>query len=156
MAKLSAASINTFSVGGGNKPRTLTVKDSEQGRRNAGARCHVLRFAPTERWQSATPTPARFRAWSCRPAAHWSALAAKIGELVLSNAAAGSTSTGYGLKLWNGNTNACTIGKITDNTKSKSLTVQDLLETDHAKCELYGEKDSVHGASLIRALKSVD
>ena len=30
----------------------------------------------------------------------------KIGELVLSNAAAGSTSTGYGLKLWNGNTNA--------------------------------------------------
>ena len=62
----------------------------------------------------------------------------KIGELVLSNAA---TSTGYGLKLWKGNTNACTISKITDNTKSKSLTVNDLLETNHAKCELYGEKD---------------
>ena len=62
----------------------------------------------------------------------------KIGELVLSNAA---TSTGYGLKLWKGNTNACTIGKITDNTKSKSLTVNDLLGTDYAKCELYGEKD---------------
>ena len=43
----------------------------------------------------------------------------EIGELVLSNAAAGSTSTGYNLKLWNGNTNACTIGKITDSTKSK-------------------------------------
>ena len=65
----------------------------------------------------------------------------KIGELVLSNAAYGSTSTGYGLKLWNGNTNACTIGKITDSTKSKSLTVNDLLGTDYAKCELYGEKD---------------
>ena len=65
----------------------------------------------------------------------------KIGELVLSNAAYGSTSTGYGLKLWKGNTNACTIGKITDNTKSKSLTVNDLLGTDYAKCELYGEKD---------------
>ena len=65
----------------------------------------------------------------------------EIGELVLSNAAAGSTSTGYNLKLWNGNTNACTIGKITDSTKSKSLTVQDLLKTNHAKCELYGEKD---------------
>ena len=62
----------------------------------------------------------------------------KIGELVLSNAA---TSTVYGLKLWKGNTNACTIGKITDNTKSKSLTVNDLLGTDYAKCELYGEKD---------------
>ncbi len=65
----------------------------------------------------------------------------KIGELVLSNAAAGSTSTGYSLKLWKGNTNACTIGKITDNTKSKSLTVNDLLGTDYAKCELYGEND---------------
>ena len=63
--------------------------------------------------------------------------------MVLSNAAYGSTSTGYGLKLWKGNPNACTIGKITDNTKSKSLTVNDLLGTDYAKCELYGEKDSV-------------
>ena len=62
----------------------------------------------------------------------------KIGELVLSNT---STSTGYVLKLWKGNTNACTIGKITDKTRSKSLTVNDLLGTDYAKCELYGEKD---------------
>ena len=64
----------------------------------------------------------------------------KIGELVLSNAAHGSTSTGYGLKLWKGNTNACTIGGFTDNNKSKGLTVQDLLKTNHAKCELHGEK----------------
>jgi len=63
----------------------------------------------------------------------------KIGELVLSNT---STSKGYGLKLWKGNTNACTIGKITDKTRSKSLTVNDLLGTDYAKCELYGEKDN--------------
>ena len=65
----------------------------------------------------------------------------KIGELVLRDAAAGSTSTGYNLKLWNGNTNACTIGGFTDNTTSKGLTVNDLLKTNHAKCELYGEKD---------------
>ena len=65
----------------------------------------------------------------------------EIGELVLSNAAAGSTSTGYNLKLWKDNTNVCTIGKFTDNTTSKSLTVNDLLGTDYAKCELYGEKD---------------
>ena len=36
-----------------------------------------FRLGPTERWRLTTPTPARFRAWSCRPAAHWSALAAK-------------------------------------------------------------------------------
>ena len=63
----------------------------------------------------------------------------EIGELALSNAAGGSTSTGYNLKLWKGNTNACTIGRF-ENTTSKSLTVNDLLKTNHAKCELYGEK----------------
>ena len=29
-------------VGGGNKPNTLTVKDSGTGRRDAGAQCHVF------------------------------------------------------------------------------------------------------------------
>ena len=66
----------------------------------------------------------------------------KIGELVLQNSAYGYEGAGgYSLKLWKDNANACTIGKLTDNTTSKTLTVSDLLGTDYAKCELYGEKD---------------
>ena len=60
-----------------------------------------------------------------------------IQELLLGKEGNG---TGYSVKLWKGNTSACTIGKITDGTTSKSLTVKDLLKTNHAKCELYGEK----------------
>lgn len=68
------------------------------------------------------------------------ALCGEIGELVLSDAASDSTSTGYDLKLWRGNTSACIISKITDSTTSKGLTISDLLGIDYAKCELYGEK----------------
>ena len=60
-----------------------------------------------------------------------------IQELLLGN----GNGTGYSVKLWKGNTSACIIGKITDSTTSKGLTVKDLLKTNHAKCELYGEKD---------------
>ena len=60
-----------------------------------------------------------------------------IQELLLGKEGNG---TGYSVKLWKGNTSACTIGKITDGTTSKSLTIKDLLKTNHAKCELYGEK----------------
>ena len=60
-----------------------------------------------------------------------------IQELLLGKEGNG---TGYSVKLWKGNTSACTIGKITDGTTNKSLTVKDLLKTNHAKCELYGEK----------------
>ena len=60
-----------------------------------------------------------------------------IQELLLGN----GNRTGYSVKLWKGNTSACIIGKITDSTTSKGLTVKDLLKTNHAKCELYGEKD---------------
>ncbi len=79
----------------------------------------------------------------------------KIGELALSNAAGGSTSTGYDLKLWNGNTNACTIGKFTDNNKSKSLTVGRPDGTDYAKCELYGENSGTWSV-VDKSTKIVD
>ena len=124
-------------VGGGNKPNTLTVKDSSKG---GGTQALNVKF-----WVASNGTLAVDDSYtgdiSCVELLTGGALerfGGKIGELVLSTA---GTSTGYGLKLWKGNTNACTIGKITDNTKSKSLTVNDLLGTDYAKCELYGEKD---------------
>ena len=125
-------------VGGGNKPNTLTVKDSSKG---GGTQALNVKF-----WVASNGTLAVDDSYtgdiSCVELLTGGTLerfGGKIGELALSNAAGGSTSTGYNLKLWNGNTNACTIGKFTDNNKSKSLTVKDLLGTDYAKCELYGE-----------------
>ena len=127
-------------VGGGNKPNTLTVKDSSKG---GGTQALNVKF-----WVASNGTLAVDDSYTgeisrveLQAGGALERFGGKIGELVLSNAAYGSTSTGYGLKLWKGNPNACTIGKITDNTKSKSLTVNDLLGTDYAKCELYGEKD---------------
>ena len=127
-------------VGGGNKPNTLTVKDSSKG---GGTQALNVKF-----WVASNGTLAVDDSYTgeisrveLQAGGALERFGGKIGELVLSNAAYGSTSTGYGLKLWKGNPNACTIGKITDSTKSKSLTVNDLLGTDYAKCELYGEKD---------------
>ena len=126
-------------VGGGNKPNTLTVKDYSKG---GGTQALNVKF-----WVASNGTLAvgdsytgKISRVELQAGGALERFGGEIGELVLSNAAAGSTSTGYNLKLWKGNTNACTIGKITDNTKSKSLTVNDLLGTDYAKCELYGEK----------------
>ena len=126
-------------VGGGNKPNTLTVKDYSKG---GGTQALNVKF-----WVASNGTLAvgdsytgKISRVELQAGGALERFGGKIGELVLSNAAYGSTSTGYVLKLWKGNINACTIGKITDNTKSKSLTVNDLLGTDYAKCELYGEK----------------
>lgn len=129
-----------ISVGGGNKPRTLTVKDSGTG---GGTQALDVTFYVSSNGTLAVGDSytGKISRMELQAGGALERFGGEIGELVLSNAAAGSTSTGYNLKLWNGNTNACTIGKITDSTKSKSLTVQDLLKTNHAKCELYGEKD---------------
>ena len=129
-------------VGGGNKPNTLTVKDSSKG---GGTQALNVKFSVGSNGTLAVDDSytGKISRVELQAGGALERFGGKIGELVLSNAAYGSTSTGYGLKLWKGNTNACTIGKITDNTKSKSLTVNDLLGTDYAKCELYGEKDSV-------------
>ena len=127
-------------VGGGNKPNTLTVKDSSKG---GGTQALNVKFSVGSNGTLAVDDSytGDISYVELLTGGALERFGGEIGELVLSNAAAGSTSTGYNLKLWNGNTNACTIGKITDSTKSKSLTVQDLLKTNHAKCELYGEKD---------------
>ena len=126
-------------VGGGNKPNTLTVKDSGTG---GGTQALTVKFLVYSNGTLAVDNSytGKISRVELQAGGALERFGGKIGELVLSNAAYGSTSTGYGLKLWNGNTNACTIGKFTDNTTSKSLTVQDLLGTDYAKCELYGEK----------------
>ena len=50
--------------------------------------------------------------------------------------------TGYSVKLWKDNTHCCTVKTITlAKDANQDLTVGGLLETNHAKCELYGEKD---------------
>ena len=127
-------------VGGGNKPNTLTVKDSSKG---GGTQALNVKFSVDSNGTLAVDDSytGEISRVELQAGGALERFGGKIGELVLSNAAYGSTSTGYGLKLWKGNTNACTIGKFTDNNKSKSLTVKDLLGTDYAKCELYGEKD---------------
>ena len=126
-------------VGGGNKPNTLTVKDSGTG---GGTQPLTVKFLVYSNGTLAVDDSytGDISRVELQAGGALERFGGKIGELVLSNAAYGSTSTGYGLKLWKGNTNACTIGKFTDNNKSKSLTVKDLLGTDYAKCELYGEK----------------
>ena len=127
-------------VGGGNKSNTLTVKDSSKG---GGTQALNVKFSVGSNGTLAVDDSytGEISRVELQAGGALERFGGKIGELVLSNAAYGSISTGYGLKLWKGNPNACTIGKITDNTKSKSLTVNDLLGTDYAKCELYGEKD---------------
>ena len=126
-------------VGGGNKPNTLTVKDSGTG---GGTQALTVKFLVYSNGTLAVDNSytGKISRVELQAGGALERFGGEIGELVLSNAAHGSTSTGYGLKLWKGNTNACTIGGFTDNNKSKSLTVQDLLKTNHAKCELYGEK----------------
>lgn len=127
-----------ISVGGGNNPRTLTVMNSGT---NSGTQPLTVKFLVHSNGTLAVGDSytGKISRVELQAGGALERFGGEIGELVLSNAAHGSTSTGYGLKLWKGNTNACTIGGFTDNTTSKSLTVKDLLGTDYAKCELYGE-----------------
>lgn len=62
-----------------------------------------------------------------------------IQELLLGN----GNRTGYSVKLWKDNAHCCTVKKITlAENADRNLTVGGLLKTNHAKCELYGKKDS--------------
>ena len=125
-------------VGGGNNPRTLTVMNSGT---NSGTQPLTVKFLVYSNGTLAVDNSytGKISRVELQAGGALERFGGEIGELALSNAAGGSTSTGYNLKLWNGNTNACTIGRF-ENTTSKSLTVKDLLKTNHAKCELYGEK----------------
>ena len=50
--------------------------------------------------------------------------------------------TGYSVKLWKDNAHCCTVKTITlAENADQNLTVGGLLKTNHAKCELYGERD---------------
>ena len=61
-----------------------------------------------------------------------------IQELLLEK----GNGTGYSVKLWKDNAHCCTVKTITlTENANQNLTVGGLLETNHAKCELYGEKD---------------
>ena len=61
-----------------------------------------------------------------------------IQELLLGK----GNGTGYSVKLWKDNAHCCTVKTITlAENADQGLTVGGLLETNHAKCELYGEKD---------------
>ena len=61
-----------------------------------------------------------------------------IQELLLGK----GNGTGYSVKLWKDNAHCCTVKTITlAENADQNLTVGGLLETNHAKCELYGEKD---------------
>ena len=141
-------------VGDGNNPRTLTVMNSGT---NSGTQPLTVKFLVHSNGTLAVGDSytGEISRVELQAGGALERFGGEIGELVLSNAASGSTSTGYGLKLWKGNTNACTIGKFTDNNKSKSLTVKDLLGTDYAKCELYGENSGTWSV-VDKSTKIVD
>ena len=139
-------------VGGGNSPNTLTVTDSGT---NSGTQALNVRFAVYSGGTLAVDDSyaGDISRVELQAGGALERFGGKIGELVLRDAANGSTSTGYGLKLWKDNTNACTIGKITDSTKSQTITVSDLLGTDYAKCELYGKKGDGTWSSIDKSTK---
>lgn len=124
-----------ISVGGGNNPTTLTVKDSGTG---GGTQALDVTFYVSSNGTLAVDDSytGKISRVELQAGGALEAYTGTIQELLLGK----GNGTGYSVKLWKGNTNACTIGKFTDNTTSKSLTVKDLLGTDYAKCELYGEK----------------
>ena len=94
-----------ISVGGGNKPMTLTVMNSGTG---GGTQALNVKF-----WVASNGTLAVDNSYTgkisrveLQAGGALERFGGEIGELVLSNAAAGSTSTGYNLELWKDNTNA--------------------------------------------------
>lgn len=75
-----------------------------------------------------------------------------IQELLLGK----GNGTGYSVKLWKDNAHYCTVKKITlAENVDQALTVGNLLETNHAKCELYGEQDGTWSI-IDKSTKIVD
>ena len=132
-------------VRGGNKAGTLTIKNSDA---NSGAQALNAKFLVSSNGKLAVDSSytGDIECVELQAGGTLERLGGKIGELILGTAASNATSTDYNVTLWNGNTSYCTIGKITDSTSAKSLTVDDLLKTNHAKCELYGEKVGIWSA----------
>lgn len=127
-----------ISVGGGNQPTTLTVKDSGTG---GGTQALDVTFYVSSNGTLAVDGSSTGKI-SCVEMQAGGALerfSGKIGELILNDAASSSTSTDYDLNLWKDNANACIIGKFNDSTTSKTITVSELLKKNHAKCKIYGK-----------------
>ena len=125
-------------VGGGNTPGTLTVMNSGT---NSGTQPLTVKFFVYSNGTLAVGDSytGKISRVELQAGGALERFGGEIGELVLSNAAAGSTSTGYNLKLWKDNANACIIGKFNDSTTSKTITVSELLKKNHAKCKMYGK-----------------
>ena len=119
-----------------NVDNKLTVKDSSEG---GGTQALNVKFRVSSNGTLAVDNSytSEISRVELQAGGALEAYTGTIQELLLGN----GNRTGYSVKLWKGNTSACIIGKITDSTTSKGLTVKDLLKTNHAKCELYGEKD---------------
>ena len=132
-------------VGGGNIAGTLTIKNSDA---NSGAQALNAKFLVSSNGKLAVDSSytGDIECVTLQAGGTLERLGGKIEELILRAAPSSATSTDYNVTLWNGNTSYCTIGKITDSTSAKSLTVADLLQKNHAKCELYGEKDGTWSA----------
>ena len=115
----------------------LTVKDSSEG---GGTQALNVKF-----WVNSNGTLAVDDSYtgdiSCVELWAGGALEAYTGtiqELLLGK----GNGTGYSVKLWKDNAHCCTVKTITlAENADQGLTVGGLLETNHAKCELYGEKD---------------
>ena len=132
-------------VGGGNIAGTLTIKNSDA---NSGAQALNAKFLVDSNGKLAVDSSytGDIKCVELQAGGTLERLGGKIEELILRAAPSSATSTDYNVTLWNGNTSYCTIGKITDSTSAQSLTVADLLQKNHAKCELYGEKDGTWSA----------
>ena len=114
----------------------LTVKDSSEG---GGTQALNVKF-----WVNTNGTLAVDNSYTgeisrveLQAGGALEAYTGTIQELLLGK----GNGTGYSVKLWKGNAHCCTVKKITlAKDADQALTVGGLLKTNHAKCELYGEK----------------
>ena len=124
-------------VGGGNKSNTLTVKDSSKG---GGTQALNVKFSVGSNGTLAVDDSytGEISRVELQTGGALEAYTGTIQELLLGK----DNGTGYSVKLWKGNARCCTVEKITlAENADQNLTVGNLLETNHAKCELYGERD---------------
>ena len=119
-----------------NVNKKLTVKDSSEG---GGTQALNVKFLVAS---SGTLAVDNSYAGKISCVEMWSggaleAYTGTIQELLLGK----GNGTGYSVKLWKDNAHCCTVKKITlAENADQALTVGNLLKTNHAKCELYGEK----------------
>ena len=115
----------------------LTVKDSSEG---GGTQALNVKFSVNSNGTLAVDDSytGDISYVALRAGGTLEAYTGTIQELLLGK----GNGTGYRVKLWKDNAHCCTVKTITlAEDADQNLTVGGLLETNHAKCELYGEKD---------------